>query len=172
MKQIIFTAFTAFLAIWLEISLANLGVIVPLVMFQAFYVTVVRKWRWGVITAFILCAPLDSLLGYISLPAVISVVIIASFWRKIGDCSRVELQVLPVSFSMTVGVLILFVATILKYDGYIQWFYWGAQFTAAVVITAFCAPFIIKFQDLLADKLQISTYSQIQREEFYSAADK
>ena len=172
MKQIIFTAFTAFLALWLEVSLANLGIIVPLVMLQAFYITVVRKWRWGVITAFIICAPLDNLLGYFSLPAVLTVIIIASFWRSIGDCSRVELQVLPVSFSMTFGVFVLFLVSILKYDGYIQWFYWGAQFAGAVVIVAFSSPFIIKFQDLLADRLQLSTYSQIQREELYSAADK
>lgn len=172
MKQIIFTAFTAFLALWLEVSLANLGIIVPLVMFQAFYITVVRKWRWGIITSLVLCAPLDNLLGYASLPAVIVVIIIASFWRNIGDCSRAELQVFPVGFGISFGVLVLYLSVLVKYDGYIQWFQWATQFCGAVVIIAFSSPFIIKFQDILADKLQLSTYSKIQREELYSAADK
>ena len=172
MKQIIFTAFTAFLALWFEVSLSNLGITVPLVMLQAFYVTVVRKWRWGVITVLLVCAPLDNLLGYFSLPSMLVVIIIASFWRSIGDCSRVELQVLPVGFAIFWGVFTLFAVTILKYGAYIQWFYWGTQFAGAVIIVSLTSPFIIKFQDILADKMQISTYSQIQKEELYSASDK
>ena len=172
MKQIIFTAFTAFLALWLEISLANLGVLVPFVMLQVFYITVVRKWRWGIITALIICSPLDNLLGYYSLPAVVIVIIIASFWRSIGDCSRVELQVLPVGFGMACGVLTLLIVTVIQYGGYIQWLQWAFQAVSAVAIIAFTAPFYIKFQDILADKMQISTYSEIQRQELYSASDK
>ena len=172
MKQIIFTAFTTFLALWLEVSLANFGVIVPLVMFQAFYVTVVRKWRWGAIVALVVCVHLDNLLGYMSLPAVLSVVVLASFWRSMGDCSRAELQVLPVGFGISCGLLVLFTLTIFKYHGHIQWFYWSVQFIGAVAIVAFASPFMIKFQDLLADKLQISTYSRVQKEELYSASDK
>ncbi|MCM8542937.1 MAG: hypothetical protein NE328_21900 [Lentisphaeraceae bacterium] len=172
MKQIIFTAFTAFLALWLEVSLAHFGLIVPLVMFQAFYVTVVRKWRWGIITSLVICAPLDNLLGYTSLPAVLVVIIIASFWRSIGDCSRAELQVFPVGFGIGCGVLALYIIILLQYDGYIQWFQWSMQYIGAVLIVAFTSPFIIRFQDLLADKLELSTYSHIQKEELYSASDK
>ena len=172
MKQIIFTAFTAFLALWLEVSLAHLGVVVPLVMFQAFYVTVVRKWRWGIITSLFICAPLDNLLGYTSLPAVLIVIIIASFWRSIGDCSRAELQVFPVGFGIGCGVFALYIIILFQYDGFIQWFQWSMQYIGAVLIVAFSAPFIIKFQDILADKMDLSTYSHIQKEEIYSASNK
>ena len=172
MKQILFTAFTAFLALWMEVSLANFGFIVPFVMFQAFYITVVRKWRWGIITSLLICAPLDNLLGYSSLPAVLVVIVIASFWRNIGDCSRAELQVFPVGFGVSVGVLVLYMTILLQYNGYIQWFQWSMQYLGAVAVIAFISPFIIKFQDILADKMELSTYSHIQKEELYSASDK
>jgi hypothetical protein len=171
MKQLLFTFTAVYFAIWLEVALSNFNFVLPVLLLQLFYITVVRKWRWGLLTAFISCAVLDSLLGYMSLPSAVAIIIFASFWRSIGDCSRLELQFLPVIFAMLIAMLLLFVTIYLRYGGAIEWLRWSMQFAFSVIVTAIIAPAYFRAHDFLAIKLDILTYAAVQREEMYSAAD-
>ena len=172
MKQLLFTFITVLFSIWAEVSLSTVHLVLPVLFLQLFYITVVRKWRWGLLTALIACSIVDSLLGYFSLPAAVFVIICASFWRNIGDCSRLELQFLPIIFTMFFGMVILFGTIYLKYGGFIDWVNWSLQFAFSVGVSAVAAPAYYRIQDMLAVSMDISTYSSIQREELYSAADK
>ena len=171
MKQLLFTFVTVYIALWFEVALSNWNLVLPVLYMQLFYTTVVRKWRWGLLTALVSCAILDSLLGYISLPSALVVVIIASFWRNIGDCSRLELQILPIILSMLAAMGILFALLVLKYGATVEWLRWSMQFLFSVGVSAAIAPAYFRLNDFLAARLDISTYVEIQREEMYSAAD-
>ncbi len=171
MKQLIFTLFTLITALWFEVSLAHFGFILPFVFFQIFYITVVRRWQWGIVMSFLVCATLDSLLGYVSLPGGLLIVLMASIWRKRGDCSRLELQVVAVFFVLLIGLGNLFLWTIIAYHGKFEWFYWSWQFIFGVGVMAVISPFIINLQDFIAEKMGISTYLNIQKEELYSVAN-
>ncbi len=151
--------------------MANFGFIFPLVFFQLFYITVVRRWFWGVVMSLLICSTLNSLLGYSSLPAALLVVLAGSIWRKRGDCSRLELQVLAISLALAFGLATLFVVTTIAYRGSFEWFYWGWQFVLGVGVLASLSPLIITLQDVLAEKLGISTYLNIQKEELYSVSN-
>ncbi len=170
MKQILFTFVTVFFSLWVQISVANWGFVLPLLFLQLFYITVVRKWRWGMLIALIACSVLDSLLGYFSLPAAVCMIVCASFWRNIGDCGRLELQFFPVGVALFPAVLILMAGIYFRYGGYIEWLQWFWQFLFGVGVTAIIAPTLFKLQDFLAIRLEISTYSDIQHEELYSAS--
>lgn len=169
MKGIIFTTFILFLAIWLEVSLAFAGFVIPLLMIEFFYITVLNKWRYAFLSALVVCNILDSLLGYYSLPSVTFIIIVASFWRTIGDCSKVELQFLPVSVTVLFAQIILFISLALKYDAVIPINSWLYQLVGSVLFSVLLTPFIIKLQDWLAGKLKMVSYQETQREEMYSA---
>lgn len=169
MKQLLFTFITTLASIWLEVSFSTLGLVLPVLFLQLFYITIVRKWRWGIFVALVSCAMIDSLLGYFSLPSALCVIICAAFWRNIGDCSRLELQFLPVAFSMFGAMLILFAVLYLQYGGYVEWLSWTKQFFFSIVVTSIITPTYFRLQDLLAKKMDILTYANVQREELYSA---
>ena len=170
--KVIFTFFILFLALWLEVSLSSLDIVMPLLMIELFYLTVVYKWRYSFLTALVACSILDSLLGYYSLPAAIFVIIVASFWRTIGDCSKVELQFLPVSVTIFAALLIIMACVYFSYGGVIPVWNWFVQLFGGVLLTVFFTPFIIRFQDFIARKLKVFTYADVQREEMYSASNK
>lgn len=172
MKVVIYTFFLLFLTIWTEVSLSNAGFLVPLLFFQMFYLTVVNRWRFSLLVALVACVLVDHLLGYTSLPSVLFTIVVASFWRSIGDCSKVELQFLPISVTLFAGVFILMICTFLKYGGTIPYWDWFVQLFGSVVCIAFLTPFLIRVQDWLATKLKILTYAEVQREEMYSATNK
>jgi hypothetical protein len=171
MKQLLFTFITVLGAIWIEVSLSNVNLVLPVLFLQLFYVTVVRKWRWGLLTALVACSIIDSLLGYFTLPAAVCVIVCASFWRGIGDCSRLELQFLPVAFTMFLGMMVLLMTVFIQYRGYIEWFRWFMQFSFSVGVSAIIAPTYFRLLDMLAVRLDILTYSNVQREELFSAGD-
>jgi hypothetical protein len=172
MKSVLFTFCTVFFALWLEVSLSIFGIVAPALMVQIFYITVVKKWRFAFLVALVACTLLDSLVGYYSLPAVTLVIIIASFWRGIGDCSRVELQFVPIGMTVFLAMIVLFLTVYLSYGGAIPFWQWCGQLLIAVVFAAISAPVMIRFEDWLAGKLKILAYTEIQREEMYSAAHK
>ena len=172
MKTIIFTFCIVVLSLWIEVSLSIFGMVAPALMMQMFYLTVVKRWRFSFLTALFACTILDSLLGYYSLPAVTFVIILASFWRSIGDCSRIELQFLPVSVTVFVAMLILFGSVYLTYEGIVPLWKWTVQLFLSVLFAALLTPLMIRFQDWLALKLHILSYTEIQREEMYSAGNK
>ena len=169
MKGILFTAFILFQAIWLEVSMSLSGFVIPLLMIEMFYLTVLNKWQYAFFTALVVCNIVDSLLGYYSLPAVTFVIIVASFWRTIGDCSKVELQFFPVSLTVFFAQIILMISLALKYDAVIPFKSWAYQLVGSVLFTVLLTPFIIKYQDWLAGKLKMVSYQDTQREEMYSA---
>ena len=169
MKGIIFTAFILFWAIWLEVSLAVSGFIVPLLFIEMFYITVLNKWRYALLTALAVCNIVDSLLGYTSLPAVGFVIIVASFWRNIGDCSKVELQFIPISLTVFFAMLINSSIIAFKYDAVVPLTNWLYHLVGSVLLTIFLTPLVIRSQDWLAGKLKMVNYQDIQREEMYSA---
>ena len=171
MKIFCFTLISVFATFWAELALANAGVFLPLMMLQVFYITVVRKWKLALISAFIMCSSIDSMLDVISLPSMFVVVICASFWRSLGDCSRSEMQFLPLLFTLLPSLLVLFLLNHYLNGGLWNWSHFGIHFSIALFGGAFAAPFFIYVQDMLAAALKISTYTDIQREELYRASD-
>ena len=169
MKGVLFTAFLLFWAIWLEVSLSLAGFVVPLLLIEMFYITVLNKWRYAFLAALVVCNIVDNLLGYTSLPAVGFVIIVASFWRNIGDCSKVELQFFPISITVFFGMLITYFTLYLKYDAIMPIKSWLYHLIGSVLVTVFLAPLMIRLQDWLAGKLKMVTYQDVQREEMYSA---
>ena len=171
MKVVCFVAVCLFIGLWAELSISSAGLILPLLMVEVFYVTVLKKWKWGVISAFLLCHTLDSLTGYVSLPGMLLVVMMASFWRGIGDCSRLELQIIPIFICLCAAVSVMFILTHFKYGGFIAWGQVLVNFLVAVFGTSLISPLIIGIQDRVANALKIPTYTDIQHEELYSASD-
>lgn len=169
MKGVIFTGFILFFAIWLEVSLAVAGFVVPLLFIELFYVTVLNKWRYALLAALIVCNIVDSLLGYTTLPAAGFIIIVASFWRNIGDCSKVELQFFPISITVFFAMLINLAILAFKYDAVVPLTSWLYHLVGSVLFTIFLTPLIIRSQDWLAGKLKMVNYQDTQREEMYNA---
>jgi hypothetical protein len=171
-KGILLVALFVICSLWVEVSVSSLGLALPILYFQLFYVTVVYKWRGALLTALVSCTVLDSLLGYYSLPGALVVIVLSSFWRNSGDCSRVGLQGFPAGFILFFALFLQIVCVYLLYGGLIQWWRWLVQFVSGVSLLALMTPILIHLQDWLAHKLEVKTFAGFQREELYSATNK
>ena len=170
MRKFCFVAITGLFALWLQVSAANAGVIFPLLILEVFYLTVAFGWKWGLGSSLALCLILDSLLAYNSLPSMIVVVVCALSWKAVGDCSRLELQFLPVALVTALSMLVLFFTLFVKYGRGVPLLSGTLHFLVAVAGSALLAPFYIRSLDYLAGNLKIITYSEIQREELYGGS--
>lgn len=154
----IFIFLSLFLAIYLEVLVGSMGIIIPLTALSVFYFSVAFGWRMGLFIGLFAGTILDMLYGrafLLSPYTMLAVAIFSFFWLHQGEPESVLLYFLPGAISAFISVFPLLLVNSIYYGGVLSNFF---MLVFSSIAGAMLLPIMIPIYDSLARKLGLLQY--------------
>lgn len=158
MYSIVFILLTLFFAIYCEVLVGSIGIIIPLTALSVFYFSVSFGWKSGIFIGIIAGTILDMLYGRtfpLSAYTMLAVAIFSLIWLHQGEPESVLLHFLPGTVSSFINVFPFLLLNTIHYGGIANNFF---ILLFSMVAGALMLPVLILVYDFLAKKLGLWQY--------------
>lgn len=152
-----------------EIGVSTYGLVLPLTVVLVHYLAVVFGWRTLLVPALLGGAWLDIIYGRrpgATLAVMVAALLVATVWRRQGNCRHLVAQAAPGAVQGAVSLLILFTSECLLVERPTWGLLWhgcrmGLQFLGGA---ALLVPLLCLVLDHFAKRLGLPQYRQVQQQ--------
>ena len=164
-----FILLTASISIWLDLVFNSNGINSYFCLSYIVYLTLLYKWKVAMLGGMLCFTVLDAFFGTFSLPALVPLLLVGTFWRYNGDCTRLSIFWVPLIAALLPAIFCIIYFTNFSYN---QSFTFGSyvfHLLKSVLFTVPLSIFLVVFYDWIAAKIRLVGSTEIQKEEMYSA---